>query len=474
MSIDRLSALDRFMLRVSRTWPQDIGALVILDGTSLIDRGGRFRLEAARAAIEARLDRFPRSRQIVHVPGRGLGPPLWVDAREFEVRAHVRELPLERPAGEAQLLAAVEDLRRQPMDPSRPMWQMWFLTGLPDRRIGWFVRIHHTLADGMAVMTAIASMLDTDPSAFAVLARPWRAAALPSTRALVMDNARRHARWLAAELARLARPRTLVRGAMAAWPGIMELIAERPATRTSLDRMVGRGRKLALIRSSLSTFTAIGRTYGGTVNDVLLAVTAGGLRALLRSRGEVVEDTTIRIYVPVSLRRGLRGTPGGNLIGQMAVPLRLGEPDPGRRLRQIVAETTRRKAKLRTSLGTLMHGGGIARRLMLFAVIRQRVNVTSASIPGPAHPLHLAGARILEVYPVLPLVANEPLGVGAVSYAGTLSVGVTADRDAFPDLEVLAAAMRDELRLLAAEAGVSPADHGAPARVSTGLVDVTA
>jgi diacylglycerol O-acyltransferase / wax synthase len=242
----------------------------------------------------------------------------------------------------------------------------------------------------------------------------------------------------------LARPLATLRQLRAAWPAIREVLAEEPATETSLDRMVGPGRRLALIGSSLDAVKEVGRAHDATVNDVLLAVTAGGLRTLLRSRGEPVEDTTVRVYVPVSLRRPRRGPQQGNLIAQMAVPLRLGERDPGRRLRQIAAETTMRKARARTSLDAVLHGR-LVWRLMLAAVMRQRVNATSASIPGPVLPLYLAGAGLLEVFPVLPLVANEALGVGALSYAGALTIGIAADRDAYPDLDVLAAAMRDEL-----------------------------
>jgi len=108
-------------------------------------------------------------------------------------------------------------------------------------------------------------------------------------------------------------------------------------------------------------------TYDATVNDVLLAVTAGGLRALLRSRGEPVEGITVRIYVPVSLRRRLRGSVQGNLIAQMVVPPPLGASDPGHRLQQVAAETAKRKARSRTSLGTLFRGG-IATRVMLKAI----------------------------------------------------------------------------------------------------------
>ena len=471
MSIARLSTLDRFMLRVSRTWPQDIGALAVLDGTPLISPSGRFRIETVRDAIQGRLHLVPRFRQVIEVPRRGLGPPFWADAGGFDLAAHVHELRLEPPGGEAQLLAAVERLRRQPLDPSRPMWEMWFITGLPDRGIGWFVKLHHTIGDGMAAMTTIAALLDADPDAPVLRPQPWRPVPTPPASALRADNLRRHVEGLTGAVAKLARPRTMIRQARAALPAIRELLAERPATRTSLDRMVGPDRSLALIRSSLEAWRAVGRAHDATVNDVLLAVTAAGLRALLQRRGEPIARTTLRAYVPVSLRRRLRGPQQGNLIAQMAVPLHLGDADPGRRLRQIASETARRKSRLRTSLGTLMHGGAIVRRLMIAAVMRQRVNLTTASIPGPTRPLYLAGARVLEVFPILPLVANEPLGVGALSYAGALTIGIAADRDAFPDLDTFTAAVRDELAALGAPAlpalGVGAAEDAEAAAAFT-------
>ena len=97
----------------------------------------------------------------------------------------------------------------------------------------------------------------------------------------------------------------------------------------------------------------------------------------------------------------------------------------------------------RTNLGVLVHNR-ILKRLTLMAAMRQRVNVTTASIPGPPMTLYLAGCRILEVFPLVPLMADEPLGVGAVSYAGDLNIGVVADRDAIPDIDVLAAGIRNE------------------------------
>lgn len=456
-SIDRLTSLDRLMLGASRRWPQDIGALAILDGTCLLDPAGELRIDAVREAIASRLHLVPRFRQIISTPRprRGFGGPLWVNAPRFDVRDHVVARPLPPGIEEAGLLAVTEELRRQRFDPSRPLWRMWFMPGLPDGRVVMFAKLHHSIADGMAAMTTINTFLDADPETPTTPARPWTPTPPPSDRELFLDNAERHLRVVGCAGSILVRPGTALRHAREAWPAIRELLAEQPATRTSLDRMVGPGRRLAVIRTSLDQVKAVAYEHGATVNDVLLALTAGGLRTVLRSRGEPVEGTTVRTYVPVSLRPRAGGPQQGNLIAQMAVPLAMRESDARDELRRIAAETATRKARARTSLGTLIRGR-FASRLMLFAVMRQRVNVTTASIPGPAEPRYLAGARVLEVIPVLPLIANEPLGMAALSYAGTLNIGVVADRDAYPDLDVFVAGARDQLETLGVSTHATP------------------
>jgi diacylglycerol O-acyltransferase / wax synthase len=446
-SIDRLTSLDRLMLGASKRWPQDIGALAILDGTPLLDPTGELRIDAVREAIISRLHLVPRLRQVIHAPRRGLGGPLWVDAPRIDVRDHVVVRPLPSRTDEPGLLAVTEELRSQRFDPSRPLWRMWFMPGLPDGRVAMFVKLHHSIADGMAAMTTVAAFLDAHPDTPIPPASPWTPTPPPSERELFIDNLLRHLRAVGRAGSMLVRPGTTLRHARQAWPAIRELLAEEPATRTSLDRMVGPDRSLAVIRTTLDEVKAVAHAHGATVNDVLLALTAGGLRTVLRSRGDPIEGVTVRTYVPVSLRPRVGGPQQGNLIAQMAVPLAMRESDAEEELRRIAAETATRKARARTSLGTLIRGR-LARRLMLVAVMRQRVNVTTASIPGPTAPLHLAGARVLEVFPVLPLIANEPLGVGALSYAGALNVGVVADRDAYHDLDVFVAGAREELDML--------------------------
>jgi WS/DGAT/MGAT family acyltransferase len=433
------------MLNASRRWPQDIGALVILDGATWFDPSGRLRIEVIRQAIGARLHLVPRFRQLIYTPRRGLGGPLWVDDPGFDLREHVREQPLSPAGDETGLLEAIEELRSRPPKSTRPLWEMWLLTGLSDQRVGLYVRIHHSIADGMAAMATVAAFLDTEADAPQAPPVPWTPERRPPNRELAIDNLGRHLRSLARAVSVVFRPRETLRRAIEAWPAMRELLTEQPATETSLNRMVGSGRQVRLIRTSLEAVKQAGRTRNGTVNDVLLTVTAGGVRALLESRGEPIADTTVRAYSPVSLRPREDGVQQGNLIAQMAVPLRLGEPNPSRRMQQVVAETVRRKAMARTSLGVLVHNR-ILRRFTLMAAMRQRVNVATASIPGPPIPLYLAGARMLEVFPLIPLIADEPVGIGALSYAGNLFIGIVADTDACPDIDVLAVGVRDELQ----------------------------
>lgn len=446
--IERLSAEDALMLRGDELWPQDIGAVLLLDGRPLLAPDGALRIDVVREVIRSRLHLVPRFRQVLCVPRHGLGAPLWVDHPGIDVTEHVQVLPLPAPGGELELLRTVERLRRRHLNRARPLWEMWFLTGLTQGRVALFVRIHHTVADGMAALTMIGAFLDPTPDAVPPPVEPWTPAPPPTGRELLADNLRWHGAGLAAGLAALARPRTMVRQARRAWPALRELLAGEPGRVTSLHRLIGSDRTLAVVHTSLAEVRAIANRHGATVNDVLLTLTAGGLRALLRSRGESV-DGTLPIYVPVSLRRG-RGPTEGNLISQMVVPLPVGVADPGRRLRRIAAETATRKALTRTSLGTLFRGR-IASTLMLMAIKRQRVNVVSADVPGPEQPLHLAAARVLEVFPVLNLIGTVSLAVGAVSYAGGFTVAVTADRDAYPDVGVLAAAIDEELQVLGAK-----------------------
>jgi diacylglycerol O-acyltransferase / wax synthase len=445
--MERLTAEDRLILWPDEVWPQDVGAVGVLDGTSLLDSEGRFRIEAVKQAVEGRLHLLPRFRQVLYVPRRGLGGPLWVDAPAFDLSDHVRVERLHAPADEGELLRAVARLRRRRLDKSRPLWEMWFLTGLPAGRIGWFVRLHHVVADGVAGVAELGALLDTAPSSITTQAQPWAPEPWPSARDLLLDNLQRRIAKLRGALRVAAHPAGILGRARAAMPALRELLAEKPGPQTSLNRVIGQDRTMALVRSSLEQVSEVAHSHGATVNDVLLTVIAGGLRGLLGSRGEPIEGVILPIYVPISLRRGRPGQQGGNLISQMVVPLPLGIADPGLRLQQTAAETAKRKSIDRPSLGTMFHSK-LVRGAMLKLIIRQRVNVVSADLPGPQTPLYFAGARLLELFPLLNLLGTESLGVGGLSYAGQFNVMAVGDADIYPDIDIFAESARAELRTL--------------------------
>ena len=446
--MERLTAEDRLMLWPDENWPQDIGALAVLDGAGLLDPDGRFFLDAARQAVAARLHLVPRFRQVLRVPPRGLGGPLWVDDPSFDVADHVRATPVPAPGDEPALLRVAEQLRRTRLDRSRPLWEMWFMTGLPERRIGMFARMHHAIADGIAGVATLGAFLDATPETTAVPPRPWAPAPALPARALFADNLRRHAASAGDACSRLVRAAAKEPHGRDARPSVRGLLSAPPTPRTSLDRVVGPDRSLALIRGNLDLARQAAHRHGAKANDVLLAVTAAGLRGLFTGRGEPVEDLCLPVYVPVTLRQPQgREQARGNLIGQMVVPLPLDVPDPGLLLEQIAAASATEKASSHPDLGTMLQNR-FARSALLKFLERHPVSVTTADVPGTARPAYFAGSRVLEVFPVLPLIARVTVGVGALSYAGQFNITVVADRDAVPDLDVFVAAARDQLQAI--------------------------
>lgn len=453
-AVERLTTEDRLILWPDERWPQDVGALGILDGRPLLDARGAFDLDTARRAVAGRLHLLPRFRQVLYVPQRRLGGPLWVDDESFDIRDHVRVAPLPAPGEEAQLLRTVERLRRHRLDRSRPLWEIWFLPGLAEGRVGMYVRLHHVVADGIAGVASLSTLFDLAPETATTVAPPWTPRPRPRPGELRADSRRQRATRWRSRCARVVHPRAAVREVRGAWPAVRELVAGTPGPHTSLDRVIGAERRLALVRTDLELVQRVGHTHGGTVNDVLLALIAGGLARLLRHRGEPVDELALPVFVPVSLRHVRTGRQGGNLISQMVVRLPLGVADPGQRLRQIAAETAGAKAIRRPSLGT-MFGSKVLRIVMLRFIVRQRVNVVTADLPGPPLPLYFAGAPLLEVFPLLNLLGNESLGVGALSYAGKLGVMAVADAAGYPDLDVCVAGLGHELTALAAPGRVA-------------------
>ena len=433
--MERLTPHDLMMIwPESRGWSQDIAALVILDGRVLLDADQRLRIDTVRDAVDRRLHLVPRFRQLLYRPPFGLGWPLWVDAPAIDLTEHVRVLVVDPPGDEATLLLACEGLRARRLSRSRPLWEMTFLPGLPDGRVALFIRMHHAIADGMAGVAALGAFLDTAPARPPQPVGPWSPAAMPSSRDLFVDNVRGRLAAFARTCLALAHPRDCLRWLRQGWPALREAFFEGRAPATTLNRPVGWHRRFALIRGDLAQAKRVAHGHDAKVNDVLLTVLAGGLRAVLAGRGERVDGVVLRAAVPVSLHDEHAGA-HGNRDGMMAAPLPVGEPDDLRRLERIAAETAVRKQKRYVAGGTLFRNG-LIQRAFLRGMARQRfMNTYAANVPGPAVPVFFAGAAVEAMFPFVPIQGNISIGVGAMSYAGQFNITVVADRDLVPDLD---------------------------------------
>ena len=284
-------------------------------------------------------------------------------------------------------------------------------------------------------------------------APPWTPAPIPAASQLLADNLRRRRAELGRGWAGLAHPGKTLAQARAAWPAWREVLAEQPAPHTSLNRPVGASRRLAIVRGRLDLTKRIAHAHHATVNDVVLAAVAGGLRQLLASRGEDVQRLVQRAMVTISTHHEQPGHAQGNKPGWMMVPLPLGEPDPVRRLELIAAQTAARKHKARPEAGSGIFRFTAGQRAWYRHFPRQRsVNLVVTNVAGPPVPLYLAGARLLELFPMMPVMGNLTLVVAVLSYAGQLNITATADHDSCPDLEVFAQGVRTALDDLARSA----------------------
>ena len=435
---DRLTADDRLILSVDAAWPQDVGALAILDGQRLLDADGSLRIEAVRKRSVPAFTSSRASASASVTPRRRLGGPVcgWTrQLRPRPSRPRASPSPREWGSGASRRGGGAPAAATRP---PAPLWEMWLLPGLEGGRVGLFMRMHHVIGDGRAAMTIVAAFLDRLADPPPAPAAPWRRGRRPSARALRARPSR--AAPAGARSRHIGRSPSRGSGAAPGRrdPEMRELLAERPGADTSLNRVIG---PFAPPRAHLAQarfdLRHVARLHGATVNDVLLTVIAAGLRAVLAARGERTDGVTMRVFVPVSLRGRLRGTVEGNRVSQMAVPLRLDIADPQRRLRWVAVETAARKCRARTTLEPLFRIG-LVRRLMLAAIIRQRVNVTTASLHGPRRPLYLAGARVLELFR-----SSNSSAIGSSAWRAllrrALEIGVVADADAYLDLDVSAA-----------------------------------
>ncbi len=451
----RLSSFDLMFLRLETPeWPCHFGGLAVLEGRALLDDAGALRMGELTERLERRLPLVPELRQRLLVPGPLGGRPVWVDDARFAIERHVHQATVMAPGGDVELLDAATRVYERPLDRRRPLWELWFLTGLSDDRVAAMLKLHHAVADGMAAVTVMGSLFDLEPDAPDPEPTPWRPEPTPSNRSLRSDNLSVRAatlRRLAVAArepgarersgAALGRARRLARSYAGRNP-------ELQAARTSLNQPVGRGRRVRVLRANLDEVKEIARTHDAKVNDVVLDLWVGGVRHLLASRGERVPVDLIT-SVPVSLREQGGSGAVDNRSGWIALGLPAWETDPVRRL-DLIAERTRKvKAEQQPAAIAGFMAAIAATPFARAFVIRQRTNhVLVTNVPGPAVPIHMFGARVLEIVPIVQLIGNLGLVLCAFSYTGRISMVVTADEASFPDLDVLIDGMERDLRAL--------------------------
>jgi WS/DGAT/MGAT family acyltransferase len=448
----RLSVQDAGFLHLEHAGlPQHVAILAVVEGEPLHDQNGRLRLDAIQQ-LDRRLHLAPRLRQLVLCPPLGQGLPLWVDDPTFDLANHVRAVQVPPPGGEQQLLALCDQLGLRLLDRGRPLWELWLVTGLAEGRVGLVLKLHHALADGLAaVQIAGALLLDATPDPPLSAPPPWQPRPVPSGWALVADNLQGRSAAVAAALARLRHPGRLLAQAqvlVGAWRMVRD---GRRHRRSPLRRPVGGRRRLVLARARLAVVKDIAHAHQATVNDVLLAAVAGGLRTLLLARGVPVAGLTLRASVPVALRAPAAAAALGNQVGLMVVPLPVEEPDPVRRLRRIAQATIDRKRRPEVLAGLRPVGSlTVLRALNRYSRHQHLVDLFVTNVPGPQVPLFVVGARLLEAFPLVQVAGNVPLSVAALSYDGQLNLGVQSDPDALPDVDTFAAGLRRSLEELAA------------------------
>ena len=378
-------------------------------------------VDELRAEIARRLPGARRWQQrLVPAPGTPAGLA-WQDDPDFDIAQHVRAASASEPVDDARLRRILADIMVGELDRDRPLWTIDVVPRLADGRWAIVWKVHHCLADGMAMMRAGSRLLWTEDAPRANRPAPAAAKVTAGTLATVIG----HRGLVLREFRRVWR--------------LSPLAAE-----------VGTARAMAFAQCSLDELRALGKAVGPdvTINDVLLAVIAGALRQWREPR-----HTRMKAQVPVSMHT--LDEAAGNRDSFLLVELPVGEDDPIARVRAVSHATRVRKHRhdaqaIYTLRESLSRAPAIVRRALQRLVQGpHEYSLNISNVPGPAGPIHVLGRRVAAVYPFAEIAPHHALRVAAASVSGSLGIGLTADPHAIPDLDVLAAGIAgsvDELR----------------------------
>ncbi|HEX6417364.1 MAG TPA: WS/DGAT domain-containing protein, partial [Acidimicrobiales bacterium] len=356
----------------------------------------------------------------------------------------------------------VARLLERPLDPARPLWEIWVVEGVAGDRVAVIPKVSHVMADGTALLGFALSLLDVSPEPAEVTddgvgdagtateaptrpGGPPTSAVAPVLAGATLARARRQAAVAAGALGALRRPwRVAVTGvALARWAA-----GARPAPRSPMNRPVGRRRDMTWLRHPLPELRSAARSLGASLNDVVLAAVAGALRDTSAGSPDGPGTRDLRAIVPVSTHGHVPGGEMENRFSVLLADLPVSVDDPAERVRRVHAEMQRRKGSSGVAIGSLLLSASdlapawLIRLLAPTILGRQPVaNLAVTNVPGTDRPLYLLGARMTEAYPFVTVIGNISLIVGVLSYGDSLGVGVTVDPDVVGDVDGFTAAL---------------------------------
>ena len=443
--MQRMSPLDAMFLNQDcPTAPRQIASLAILEP-------GEHRLDYDRLVqvINDRIDIVPRYRQIALRVPAGLGTPLWIDDEDFDISLHVRRSALPKPGTMASLRELVGRLIARRLDPDRPLWELYLVEGLSAGRVALLFKSHQALVDGSETIDLAQVLLEETAHERDIPHEDWNPRPEPGAAALIVSTINKNLRRPVEGL-RIAEMNL---GRIAArLPG---LAGRKPAPHGILLTELSHHRRFASLETKLDDYRMVRDEHGGTVNDVILATIAGGMRGWMLTRAEPVSSKTrFRAMVPMSVVAddGWPTSLGSKVRGHL-LSLPVGESNPVVRLHQVsYALKDHRETGSAVAANKLANLPGFA--TSTFHAVGARVadaesgrghQIVITNVPGPQEPVYMAGARMSEVYPCIPLSDNRAVAIGVTSYNGKVFYGIVADREAVPDADVLAQCIDDAL-----------------------------
>ena len=460
---DRLTALDRVFLDIEGpSTHMHVAGVFLFEGAPFRRPEGGIDIDRVRRYVVSRLHLIPRYRQrIARVPVEN--HPVWIDDERFNVEYHVRHACLPPPGDDQQLKRLCGRIISQQLDRGKPLWEMWIVEGLEHDRVALVSKVHHCMVDGVSGVDLLQVLLSPTPDKEFDPSPAWYPNAAPSAGRLLRDAILRRVEMPLAALRAvggalrepeltLERVRDTASGFLA---GVRSALTQ--AADTPINQPIGPHRRFDWIGFDIDEVRRVKRVLGGTVNDVVLATVSGAMGRFLAQRGvppHHLAEMDFRAFCPVSVRTAAERGTLGNRVSALIARLPIAERSPGKRFSRVVEVMGDLKRSRQALSGSVLTSVSEWTAPTLFSAAARlangyrAANVVVTNVPGPRVPLYLLGARMTESYPIVPLMANQCLGIALFSYGGGLYWGFNADWDALPDLHAFVVAIDASFREL--------------------------